>query len=449
MTDKAQIAPGPRGHWLMGIIPDFRQDVLGFLVNSSQSHGDVVRFKIGPFIFHLVNHPDLIRQVLQGNRDNYTKNTRSSEYLKGICGESLLTSNGEFWKSQRQLVQPAFHRKTLPGYARAMADCTTAHMDRWSDFERTGGTFNMIPEVMELTLTVVARVLFGADLTRKAAGLCRLMDVMTDHAYARNQQAIPIPLWVPTAGNRKFAKAYNEITTIADSVIEDKTKQLESLPDNDDLLSLMIREKPSATGTHHHQILRNEVITFFLGGYETTANSIIWTLYLLAKHQAIQDRAREEISQILNGNPLGLEDLEKMPFMRSVWMESLRMYPTIWVIDRFVHEDDHVGGFLIPKKSNVVISPFCLHRHSGFWDAPDEFRPERFERETPDAFMPFGAGARFCVGHEFAKMESMIILSILLKRYKFSLDGGENIHPAPSITLRLGPALPLKIERMD
>jgi len=330
-----------------------------------------------------------------------------------------------------------------------MADCTTAHMKRWGDVERSGESFNMIPEVMELTLTVVAKILFGADLTQKATLLCRLMDVMTDHAYARNKQAVPLPLWVPTRGNRKFAKAHDQITGITDLVIEEKMKRLESRPDDDDLLSLLIREKPSTAGTHHHQLLRNEVITFFLGGYETTANSIIWTLYLLAKHQAVQDRARREISEVLNGNPPGLEDLEKLPFLHSVWSESLRMYPTIWVIDRFVHEDDLVGGFLIPKKSNVVISPFCLHRHPDFWDAPDGFRPERFAGQPPDAFMPFGAGARFCVGHEFAKMESLIILSMLLRRYKFTLDGGDDIHPTPSITLRLGPALPMKIEIMD
>jgi len=449
MTIESKIAPGPRGHWFLGIIPDFRRDILGFLVNSSQNYGGVVRFKIGPSIYHLVNHPELIRYVLQENRDNYTKNTRSSEYIKGICGESLLTSNGEFWKSQRQLVQPAFHRKTLPGYARSMADCTDEHMERWADIKRLGKTINMIPEIMELTLTVIARVLFGADLTNKAAGLCKLMDVMTDHAYARNKQPIPIPLWVPTSSNLKFNKAYDQITVIADGVIEDKKDQLKRNPNSEDLLSLMIRAKTDTADTHHHQLLRNEVITFFLGGYETTANSIIWTLYLLAKHQNIQDRARAEICQILNGEPPGLEDLDKMPFTRNVWWESLRMYPTIWVMDRFVHEDDKIGGFNIPKKSNIVISPFCLHRHPEFWKEPDEFKPERFEDEMPDAFMPFGAGARFCVGHEFAKMESMIILSMLLKRFKFTLDGGESIRPAPSITLRLGPALPLKIERMN
>ncbi|MDP7010218.1 MAG: cytochrome P450 [Verrucomicrobiota bacterium] len=449
MTIELKTAPGPQGHWFLGIIPEFRKDILGFLVSSSHRYGNVVRFKVGPFIFHLVNHPDLIRNVLQDNRDNYTKNTRSSKYLKGICGESLLTSNGDFWRTQRQLVQPAFHRNILPGYAQAMADCTTTHMARWGHIDRKGETLNMVPEVMELTFTVVARVLFGADLTGKAAGLCKLMDVLTDHAYARNQQAIPIPLWVPTSSNLNFKKAFYEITAVADEVIASKRRQLQKHPEDNDLLSLLIREKSNTTDTQHHQLLRNEVITFFLGGYETTANSILWTLYLLAKHQDTQDRVRMEINQVLNGTQPEMEELEKMPFTRNVWWESLRMYPTIWVVDRFVHEDDMIGGFHIPKKSNIVISPFCLHRHPEFWDEPDDFKPERFGDEMPEAFMPFGAGARFCVGHEFAKMESMIILSMLLKRFKFTLDGGDSIRPAPSITLRLGPALPLKIERMD
>jgi enediyne biosynthesis protein E7 len=432
------IAPGPHGHWLLGHLLEFRRDVLGLLTESARTFGQVVRFRLGPQVIHLLNHPSHIEHVLQKNHQNYDKNTRSAGYIKSVTGESLLASNGELWKRQRRLLQPAFHRKNIAAFARQMTVATTTMLERWRAHQARKEAVDVASEMMRLTYAIVGRTLFSADVGPDADTIEHAMQVILPHTFGRLGRVVNWPEWFPTPGNRRFRRALRDIDGVVYRIIDQHRRAQDNTQANGDLLSMLLQVRDEETGLgFSDEQLRNETITFLLAGHETTANALTWTFYLLSQHPEVERQLRDEVNGVLGGRPPTIEDLPRLSFTRMVIQEAMRLYPPIWIIERRVIHADTAGGYDLPAGSAVVIAPYVLHRHPNFWEEPDEFKPARFANPIPEAYIPFGAGPRFCIGREFAMLEAQLITAMVAQSFRLCLLPGHRVEPLPGITLRV------------
>lgn len=441
-------AAGPPGEFVFGNVQAFRADPLGLVTTAARDYGDIVRFRLGPHVEHLLNHPDHAAHVFQKNRDNYDKATRSTHHISRVCGESLLTVNGEFWERQRRLLQPAFHRDSIRNFASLMADACGGMLDRWDAEQPAVATRDLSSEMMRLTYTIVARALFSTDVGRDAAQIEPAMRVLLEETFRRLQRIFSFPGWIPTPANRRFGHALAALDGIVFEIIEEH--QRGGGERRDDLLTMLLeaRDPESGQGLDETQ-LRNETVTLLIAGHETTSNALTWTFHLLATHPSIQEEVREEVSSVLGGRVPALEDIPELALTTNAIRESMRLYPPIWIMERHVVEEDVIAGYRMPKDSSVVVCPWTLHRHPEFWEAPEEFRPARFDGSPTPAYLPFGAGPRFCIGNEFALLEAKIITAMLLQRYRLKPVPGARIEPFPGITLPPRHGLPLELERLS
>ena len=449
-SHRTNTAPGPPGHGLLGHLPEFRQDVLGLMTGAARDYGDVVRFRLGPQVVHLLNHPDHVAHVLQRHARNFDKQTRSAHYIRRVTGDSLLTTNGEFWQRQRRLLQPAFHHQNIDGFADQMAIATTTMLEGWRERAGQPEALDIASEMMRLTYTIVGRTLFSEDVGPDAELIERAMQVILPATFGRLGRVLNWPDWIPTPENLRFAKALRQMDQVVYRIIEaHRRRQTAGQPDRD-LLSMLlrVRDADSGAGLTDRQ-LRNETLTFLLAGHETTANALAWTFYLLSQHPWAEARLREEVGSVLGGRVPGLADLAGLRWTKAVVKEAMRLFPPIWIIERRVITDDQVGNFQLPAGSAVVISPYVLHRHPGFWENPDRFDPARFEGSVPDAYLPFGTGPRFCIGSEFAMMEAVLITAMVTQAFHLQLVPGHPVTPLPGITLRMRHGLAMTLHRKE
>jgi cytochrome P450 len=433
-----RIAPGPTGHWLLGSIREFKRDVLGLMMESARAHGDVVRFRLGPQVIHLLNHPEHVHHVLLRNHQNFDKNTRSAAFIKGVTGESLLTANGEFWQRQRRLLQPAFHKQLIASFTTQMTESAARVLEEWRKRGADSGPLDVASEMMRLTYTVVGRTLFSADVGPDADTINRAMHVILPHTFERLGHVFNWPEWVPTPANVRFHRALRAIDTTVFRIIGEHRRSMNAEDTNPgDLLTTMLGMRDEATGEGlGDEQLRNETITFLLAGHETTANALTWIFYLLSQNPGVEQRLREEADTVLGGRAPASEDLPRLVYTKWVVMEAMRLYPPIWIIERRVIHDDAVSGFHLPAGSSIVIAPYALHRHPSFWENPEKFDPLRFEHPPPDAYIPFGAGPRFCIGKEFAMLEAQVITAMVIQSFTLRAVPGHRVEPWPGITLR-------------
>lgn len=430
-------APGPRGHFLLGNLREFRRDVLGLVTGAAAEYGDVVRTRLGPHVVHLLNHPDHVGHVLQGNAANYDKATRSSASIRSVTGESLLTSNGDFWKRQRRMDQPAFHHAQIAGLTDKMTTATAEMLDRWQIHADTGGPIDMASEMARLTYAIVGRCLFSFNTDDHAGIVERAMKQMLPHLFKRLGFIVTAPHWIPTPENRRFRKALADVDRVVYEIIsQHRQAGSNGIPRNDLLTMLMQARDPDTDEPLTDSQLRNETITFLLAGHETTANALTWTFHLISQNPEVGRLLLEEIRALPGGRPLRIEDMALLRFTKQVIQESMRLYPPIWIIERRAIREDTIGGFHIPAGSSVVISPYALHRHPAYWDRPNEFDPSRFSESPPPAYIPFGAGPRFCIGHEFALLEARLIVAMVMRVFEFREVPDQTIEPMPDITLR-------------
>lgn len=432
-TPPKRIAPGPPGHFLFGNLREFRRDVLGLVIESAATYGDVVRCRLGPQIVHLLSHPDHVEQVLQKRAVNYDKHTRSSAAIRAVTGESLLTCNGEAWKRQRRMDQPAFHHRQIISFAEKMMTATEVMLRSWQGRPE----LDLSSEMARLTYSIVGQTLFSFNTGEDAKTVEKAMRVILPHVFGRLGNPINWPGWLPTAANRRFRRSLAEVDEVVYRIIaQHRRAQAEGNPDAD-LLSMLMSVRDSATGTGPDDSqLRNETITFLLAGHETTANALTWTFYLISRHPEVERRLLAELTDALDGRTPTLEDVSKLTYTKLVIQESMRLYPPIWIIERRVIQEDVIGGYTLPAGSAVVISPYALHRHPAFWDRPEEFDPSRFESPAPAAYIPFGAGPRSCIGSEFAMLEAQLITAMVMQSFHFDLVPGHPVEPLPDITLR-------------
>ncbi len=433
-------APGPKGLPFFGSIFPALRDPIGMFLRERETYGDVVRFKFGPFDYYLVNDPEVVRHVLVENAEAYTK-SRNYLGLRIVLGDGLLLSEGDHWRRQRKLAQPAFHRSKLAGFADQMSRATRDLLDRWKR-EPAGEPFDIHREMMRLTFRIVGLTLFSRDVEGDAKEVGEALDVAMSWANDYAQSLIRIPPSVPTPANLRFRRAMRTLDAVVYRLISERREKARRDGYGDDLLGMLMEAVDETTGASmSDKQLRDEVITMVLAGHETTANLLSWTFYLLSKNPEAERRVREEALRVLERRDPSLDDVKKLEETRLVLEEALRIYPPAWVFERQATQADTLGGYRIEPGSIVGISPYVLHRHPRYWDNPEGFDPDRFRAERSAsrpryAYLPFGGGPRTCIGNHFAMMEAQILLTMIVRDHRLELDPSHPVVLDPLVTLR-------------
>ncbi len=417
------------GHFI-----SFRRRPTEFLVNLA-GLGDVTRFRLGPQRAFFLNHPDLIRDLLVVSHQKFIKG-RALQRAKRLLGEGLLTAEHEFHLRQRRMIQPAFHRQRIAEYARSMVDLGERISASWSD----GDVLDIDREMMRLTLRIVAKTLFNADVDDDADEVGK---ALTDLINLFNYLLLPFSEWLeklPFPQTRRFRKAKETLDRIIYGIIDERRR---AGSDHGDLLSmLLLAQDEDDGGRMTDEQVRDEALTLFLAGHETTANALTFTWYLLSQNPQAEAALHEELDRVIGDRPPTFEDYPQLKFTESVLAEAMRLYPPAWAIGRLATEDHQFSSFEIPKGSLVLISPYVTQRDSRFWDEPTRFIPERWEtvsvKEASSKFIyfPFGGGIRRCIGEQFAWTEGVLLLASIARRWKFRLDPEQTVELKPMMTLR-------------
>jgi cytochrome P450 len=442
------LAPTIPGAPVFGHFRQLRENPLDLFLQARQGAGDVARLQFGPVTAHLLSHPDHIRYVLQDNRRNFSKNTPGFRSMRLVVGDGLLTSEGDFWLRQRRIAQPAFHKQQLQSFSEDMRRATLEQAAGW----QTGSLLDMNTEMIRLTLRIVGKTLFGSEVSGDFQAVSDAVEVLLRDIKRRSKQLLPIPLTVPTPDNRSFIQARETLDKIVFRMIRERRASSE---ESQDLLATLMNSVDDETGERMtDEQLRDEVMTLFLAGHETTANALTWTFYLLSKHPQEAELVYQEINAVLRDKAIEFSDMAKLPKLKAFFQETMRLYPPAWIMSRFVEEDDTIGGYPIPKHSLAVVSPYVTHRHPDWWPNPEGFDPRRFSPEQESkrprfTYFPFGGGPRQCIGNGFAMMEAMIILATILQRYRLELVPGMEIKAKPLITLRPSGAVMMKLHERN
>jgi cytochrome P450 len=411
-----------------------QRDPLRFLTRVAREHGDISHFMFGPLHAYLFNHPDLIRDVLVTHGRSFMKG-RALQRTKILLGEGLLTSEGEFHLRQRRLAQPAFHRDRIAKYAEAMIELAAATRDEWRD----GDERDIAYEMMRLTLGIVARTLFGVDVAGEtdeiAAALTELMETFTVaiSPWAELLRKLPLPRV------RRLERAIARLDATVYRIIEQRRASGE---DRGDLLSMLLlaRDVEADGGGMSDNQVRDEVMTLFLAGHETTANALAWTWLMLSRNPDTERAMHDEIDRVVGTRAPQPADVARLPYVEMVLAESMRLYPPAWVIGRICISDVEIGGWTIRKGSIGIVSQWVMHRDARYWPDPERFDPLRFTAEAKAArpkfaYFPFGGGTRICIGEGFAWTEGVLLLATLAQRWRVRvLD--HDVEPLPRITLR-------------
>ena len=436
--DPRRTPPGPRGHWLLGNLPERRKDPLDLFMRGRARYGDVVHYPMGPFRMYQVSHPDDVKRVLVDNARNYPK-TSLMQRLKPVLGEGLLLSEGDFWKRQRRLAQPAFHRERLAELAATVAPIVEPALQRWEALAERGEVFDLAAELIRLVLTLTGRMLFSTDLSASATAVERAVSTLLEEMNLQVLRALPLPDFLPLPGHLRLRASIR----VLDRIVLDIIGQRHAHPHvENDVLSLLMeaRDADNGEGMSDRQ-LRDEVMTLLLAGHETTANALAWTFYLLQRHPEVEARLAQELDTVLGDRVPTFQDLPRLPYTARVFDEALRLYPPAWLISRLALAEDVLGGYPIPAGSIVVILPYVIHRHPDLWTDPERFDPDRFLPERAAtrsrfAFLPFGAGQRMCIGSGLALLEGQLVLAMVARRLSFKAVPGHPVIPQALVTLR-------------
>lgn len=429
-----------KGLPLLGPLFDIRRSELETFEKMA-AVGDAVFFQVLHRRLHLLNHPDHYRHVLIDAPKNYRKQTRGYHFMRTVVGNGLLTSEGEFWLRQRRIASPAFHRNRIATFADTMVRAAQRQAELWRD----GEVRDVCADMMRTTLDIVGRTLLSRDLTGDASAVGEALGVGLEHIMWRVRTPWALPQAIPTPRNVRFGRAVRELDRVVAEILLERRDGIE----RGDLLDMLMASRDPETGEGMTATqLRDEVLTILLAGHETTAMNLTWTLWLLAEHPEIQDRLTAEIDT-LGGCPATMADLANLPYSDRVIHETLRLYPPAWVIARSAVEDDTIAGHPVKGGDWVFLSPLLVHRRPDFWPDPmrfdpDRFLPEQVEQRHRQAWIPFSAGSRKCIGDQFALMEARLVLITLLQHFRIE-SAGENPVMEPVLTLRPKGGLRLRL----
>jgi cytochrome P450 len=436
------------GHWLFGAGLMFSKDPLFFINKYSTQYDGIFRIRTARFIEQIVivTKPDYVKHILQDNNKNYQKSF-GYKIMKLLVGNGLLTSEGDFWRRQRRLAQPGFHRERLASFNQIMVDEINELLKAWNQLP-DGTEVNISKAMMEVTLKIVCKALFSTDVDDVTDTVSREFYVANESLIKRIIDPVKIPLWIPTPHNLKEDQAYKAIQGIVQQLIEKRRKSSER---HDDLLAMLMEAKDEDTGEMmDNEQLKDEVVTLFLAGHETTAVALTWLFHCLDENREVEVKLLEEARNVLNGKDPELDDMRRLEYTRMVIDETMRLYPPAWIIGRNALEEDVIDGYRIPQNINTLIPVYQIHRNPEYWDEPLKFIPERFTKEKLKSYhkfvyFPFGGGPRLCIGNNFALMEMQLLVPMVVQQYQLRKPANFKFKQDPLITMRPNPDMMMQI----
>jgi cytochrome P450 len=441
---------GPKDHVLgLTFAKRFRHTPLKFITEVGRTYGDLAYFRMGPMRAYFVNHPRLIREVLVTKHKHFCRPKWITKGLAKIDGNGLVLSDGDFWLRQRRLVQPAFASRRFGPYATAMVDCTRKMLERWSN----GASLDVAEEMTQLTLRIIGKTLFGVELSSQLETISEAERIVSASYVAEAGNPLALPDWLPLPSKRRKRWALRTLDNLVRGIIRERRASGEDRGDLLSMLLLAVDEEGDGRGMTDEQA-RDEAMTLFNAGHDTTAAALAWVWYMVASHREVEERLIEEVDTVLGGNLPTLADVGRLPYVEMVIKESLRLHPPTWaLVPREVVEPFELDGYSVARGSWVYIFPYVTQRDPRFFTDPETFDPERFSPARIDeipqhAFIPFGGGPRVCVGEKFAMMEMILIVATVLQKMRVKLAPEQGpVEPEPLIAIRPKGGLQLTISR--
>ena len=428
-------APGPKGHVFLGSLPEFTQDMLGFSAHCAQTYGDVVSLRLVNHPVCLLNHPEHFEYVLITHHRNFIKHRLFWRHVTAMFGKGLLVNEGDPWLRQRRLMQPTFHREQISTYGQVMVRYTEQMLNDWRD----GETLDIHPQMRQLTMGIVAKALFDVEMASDVEQrISHALDLAIKEIVTRIRRPFKIADWVPIPGNLRYQRTVRQLNELVYGIIKARRA---SKADRGDLLSRLMTVQNEDGSTMTDRQLRDEVVTFFLAGHDTTALTLVWTWYLLSQHPEVATKLLAELDSVLNGRPPTVDDVPRLSYTRMVITESMRLYPPAYSLGREAVNDCEIGGYVIPRGTTVLLSPWVMHRDERFFEQPEAFIPQRWADDLAKrlprlAYLPFGGGPRVCIGQSFAMMEAALLLTTIAQRFNLTLSPDQQVEPLTSITLQ-------------
>jgi cytochrome P450 len=440
----------PPGHWLLGHLKERRRDPLRLFSASQQLLGDVVRYRMGYIYVEQFSHPDQVRHVLVDAKDIYVKGTIWDK-VKPLVGNGLVTAEGEDWKRQRRLAQPVFQHGRLEPICMIMTEVIADVLEGWNAPRQGSKTIALFSEMRKLTLTVVIRALFGTELARQLPAVAGSFVTALEVINRRIISPAPYLPWlyqVPTRDNRAFRRAVRYLNAVVEEIIRRRRSVGE--PASTDLLALIMAAQVAEENQISPELLRDEIMTLLLAGFETSATTMTWAICLLERNPEAWSRLVAEVDLALSGRKPQFDDLAALPYTRAVLEETLRLRPAKWASPRMATRVDEVRDFQVPRGDIVILGPYVTHRHPDFWVDPEQFEPTRFLPANRTgmhrwAYFPFGAGQRKCLGMDFALMEGQLTLAMIAQRYRLQSPNKLDVRPDPYVTLRPTGEVPMLV----
>ena len=428
------LPPGPKGHFLLGVMREFNNDTLGF-IERCRDYGDVVRMRFLWIHAYFLYNPDDIESLLTTNAKSFRKaQSLRSPFFARLVGNGLVTSEGEFWRRQRRLAQPAFHRQRISSYGDVMVDYATRVLTKWQPNE----VVDISREMNRLTLEIVVKTLFNADVSRDADRVGTVLSEVVKPFASQATLKWILDNRLPTPGHRRYFNLVAEIDRIVFRIIAERRA---APSDEGDLLSMLLQAQDEDGSQMTDSQLRDEVMTLFLAGHETTALALSWSWYLLAQNPDKEQKFHAELDAVLQGRLPTVDDLPKLEYTEMIAKETMRLYPPAYAVGREALEDVEMGGFRVPKGSQLFAFQWVTQRDERYFEKPGEFIPERWAPDRSPAvpkyaYFPFGAGPRQCIGNYFAMMEIVLLLATIGQRFKFRLAPDYKVEVLPVLSLR-------------
>ncbi len=453
----SQPITGPRGWPLLGVLPQFARDPVRFLCNAARDHDGIARLDLGRSAMYLVTRPDHYQHILQDNHRNYGRG-----YIRGhsrsLMGNGLPFADGDSWLHQRRLMQPAFHRQRLAEMVDGIAATTRETVDGWQAHAQSGQPLDVASEMMRLTLHIIVKAMFSTDVRDDLARLEQSFNLAQQQMVAQMRRPVSLPLSWPTPSNRRFHQAVQTVDEIVYRIIDERQRQsgsaADGAQDEHDLLSMLLAARDEETGHGMSQKqVRDEVVTIFFAGHETTATTLAWVWYALARHPDVAARAAAEVDEVLGQRRPSFGDLPHLSYTKRIIQETMRLHTPVWIFTRRAEAEDEVGGYRVPAGASIFLSPYVTHHDPALWPEPQRFDPDRFlperEAERPRFhYLPFGGGPHLCIGNSFALMEAQLVIATVLQRFRLRLVTDAPVVGTPQVTLRPKGGLPMVVERI-
>lgn len=439
--------PQVKGDFLLGNLSQMIANPFQALCDWRRDYGDLVSFRLATRQFYLFSHPKLIEQALIKQSDVFVKTYHPKKPigLALVLGQGLVTSQGDVWQRQRRLMQPIFQRSNITALLPQIATAGSNMLDRWQKLGE-GAEVELSAEMMQLTLEVITQTMFSTSVLDKIERIAPSLDTLLRYAAKSLLNPLALPLYIPTPSNQKFKQALGTIDDVIYGIIDQRRTASSA---HNDLLDMLLKARDDDSGEKMtDRQIRDEVITIFSAGHETTANLLSWTLYLLARHPAVLAKLHQELDSLLQGKIPDAEDLQQLVYTRAILNESMRFRPPAGIMLRKVNKDTEVDGYFLKAGRLAIFSIFNLHHHVDFWQQPEQFDPERFlvPENRRFSFMPFGTGERICIANHFALLESQLLLSMIVQHCDLQLLDTDEVEIEMAVTLRPKGGIPVRIK---